>query len=387
MRKLFQILLVSCGLICAASLEAQQVCPGLPYVADSPEDELMQAVNGAEKPEDQIAALDKYAAANPGSKFIPCVHEYYTIAYLKLNQYDQVIDHGEKGLSGGYQDLMLMMNTIKAYIAGGKVSDTAFAIINKAPDQIKSETSPTKPPNVGDAEWQKALQELADQAKDEQAYMGYALLQLLPRVTDGNKRVQYLDEFAKAYPEGNAAQLNLQYFVAYKMANNTAKADQYGEKALAADPTNVATLNLLADDYATQRVNLDKAADYAKKAVELVPTMKKPEGMSDEQFKTSRDSQLGFAHLTLGYILFQKAAKSRKVAPAIQEFKTAIDLLNGNPELQGKALYFMGSAYEFQYPPNHRGAIESLTRAATVQSGFQAEARTLLAKVKQAAGQ
>src|SRR5260370_38424305 len=116
------------------------------------------------------------------------------------------------------------------------------------------------------------------------------------------------------------------------MANNTAKADQYGEKAFAADPTNVPNLNLLADDYATQRVNLDKAADYAKKAVELAPTMKKPEGMSDEQFKTNRDSQLGFAHLTLGYILFQRAAKSRKVAPAIQEFKTAIDLLNGNPE-------------------------------------------------------
>jgi tetratricopeptide (TPR) repeat protein len=388
MPKLLRVILISLGSLCAASLSAQQVCPGLPYVADTPEDELMQAVNGAEKPADQLAALDKYAQEHADSKFMPCVHEYYTMANLKLNQYDQVIDHGEKGLAGSYADMMLIMNVTKAYLASGKVSDNAFLVIDKAPEQLKAETNPFKPPQVSDAEWQKALQELADQAKDERSYMEYAFLQLLPRLPDGAKRVQILDAFMKAYPDSpNAGQLNLQYFVAYKLANDTAKADEYGEKAIVADPTNIATLNLLADDYATQHTNLDKATEYAKKAADLAPAMKKPDGMSDDQFKVNRDSQLGFAHLTLGYIAFQKAGKTRKVAPAIQEFKTAVDLLNGNPELQGKALYFLGSAYEFVYPPNHKAALDALTRAAGLQSGFQGEARNLLAKVKQAAGQ
>ncbi len=270
MPKLLRLILVSSWLLLAASLEAQQVCPGLPYLANTPEDELMQAVNGAENPQEQVAALDKYAAANADSKFMPCVQEYYTMAYLKLNQYDQVIEHGEKGLSGNYQDLMLIMNATKAYMASGKVSDTIFAAIMKAPEQIKAENNPAKPPNVSDAEWQKTLQELAEQSKEQQSYMEYAFLQLLLRVPDGNKRIQFLDAFIKAYPDSaNAGQLNFQYFVAYKMAGNTAKADGYGEKAIASDPNNPIALNMVAYDYAIGQTNPEKAADYAKKALAL----------------------------------------------------------------------------------------------------------------------
>jgi tetratricopeptide (TPR) repeat protein len=385
MPKLLCVFLLSACLTCAASLQAQQVCPGLPYVADTPEDELMQAVNGAENPQEQIAALDKFAQAHSDSKFMPCVHEYYTIAYLKLNQYDQVIEQGEKGLSGSYQDTMLIMNVTKAYLASGKVNDAAFATIMKAPEQIKSETSPPKPPNVSDAEWQKNLQDLADQAKEERSYMEYAFLQLLPRVTDGNKRVEFLDAFMKSYPDTtNVGQLNFQYFMAYLMTNNPAKADEYGEKAIAADPNNVECLNAVANDYATRQVNLDKATAYAKKVLELAPALKKPEGITDDQFKTVQDNQIGLAHATLGYVEYLKGAKTHKVGPAIQEYKTAVDLLRGNPTLQGRTLYYLGYAYEVIYPPNHKLADEALTRAISIPSPWQGQAQELLAKVKQA---
>src|SRR5947209_13313728 len=87
MRKPFFAALLSGWLFCAAALRGQQVCPGLPYVADTPEDELMQAVNGAENPQEQVAALDKYAQAHGDSKFMPCAEEYYTIVYSKLNDF------------------------------------------------------------------------------------------------------------------------------------------------------------------------------------------------------------------------------------------------------------------------------------------------------------
>jgi len=373
----------------AISLRAQQVCPGLPYLADTPEDELMQAVNGAEKTEDQIAALDKYAKEHGDSKFMPCVEEYYTIANLKLNHVDQVIEHGEKGLSGSYADVMLIMNLTKAYIASGKVGDAVFAALIKAPEQLKAESSPARPPNVADAEWQKSLEDLAAQAKDERAYLEYGFLQLLPRVPDGNKRVQFLDQFVQAYPDSpNAAKVNLNYFLAYQMTNNPAKASEYGEKAVASDPTSLETLNAVADYYAvTLQSNLDKANEDAKKALELATNMKKPEGLSDDQFKSYRDNHLGLAHATLGYVSFLKGTKTHKVAPAIQEFKTAADLLGGNPTLQGRTLYYLGYAYEVLYPPNHRLASEALVRASAIDNPWQGQARTLLAKVKAAAGQ
>ncbi len=388
MRKLFHVVLLGGWTLCVGSLGAQQVCPGLPYVADTPEDELMQAVNGAENPQEQIAALDKFGQAHADSKFMPCVEEYYTIVYLKQNNFDKVIEHGEKGLAGSNRDVMLIMNTTRGYLASGKVSDTVIDAILKAPEQLKTESNPSKPPNVGDTEWQKNLQDLAEQANDQRNYLEFAFFQLLLRVPDGNKRIQFLDSFTKAYPDSkNVGQINFHNFIAYKMTNNPAKADEYGEKAIASDPTNVATLNLVADDYAARQTNQDKAAQYAKKVLELVPNLKKPEGMSEDQFKSNQNTQLGLAHLTLGYVDFQKAGKTRRVGPAIQEFKTAIDLLNANPELQGKALYFLGNAFEFQYPPNHRAAIEALTRASDLKSPWQSQCRTLLAKVKEAAGQ
>jgi len=387
MRKLSLTLLLAGGLCLAGPLWAQQVCPGFSIVMNTPEDELTLAYNGAENPQEQIAALDKFVQEQPDSKFMPCAHEYYTMAYMKLSNYDKVIEYGEKGLAE-HQDVMLMMNVTKAYVAGGKVSDTALETVLKAAEQIKTESTPSRPTTVGDEEWQKILEEAAVQAKDWRAYMEYAFFQFLQREPDGNKRAQWLDRFVQAYPESpNTAQINFNYFLAYKLANNPAKLDEYGEKAVAADPDNVGTLNLVADDYVNRQANLDKAETYVKKALDLAPAMKKPEGMTDEQFKTVQDSQLGFAHLTLASIAFQRGIKTKKVGPAIQEFKTAIDLLNANPELQGRALYFLGYAYEAGTPVSHKGAIEALTRAVSLATSWQAQAQDLLAKVKKAVGQ
>jgi hypothetical protein len=391
MRKM-SILLVFLGLLVfACPLQAQQVCPGLPYVANTPEDELMLAVNGAEKPEEQVAALDKYAQAHADSKFMPCVYEYYTMTYLKLNNYDKVVEFGEKGLASNYKDAMLVLNTLKGYVGSGKVADSAFDVINQAPDVIKAESKPTKPPTASDAEWQKALEENAAQAKDELAYVVYAFIQLIPRVSDPNKRIEHLDSFAKTFPEDaekNAGQLNFAYFLAYyNIPNKTDKVIEYGEKTIAADPNNLLVHNVLAYDYAIGRTNPDKAADYAKKAIELAPQMKKPEGVSDAQFKQEQDNQLGMAHLSLGYATMLRlgGAKSKKLGPAIDELKTAADLLAANPELQGQALYYLAYAYESGAPVNHKGAIEALTKAASLQSSWKAPSDELLAKVKKAA--
>lgn len=383
MRKLFSAAMLAGWSLYALPLAAQLQCS---VVVNTPEDEVMLAVNGAtDNPQDQIAALDKYAQAHADSKFMPCVNNSYTMAYLKLNNFDKAIEYGEKNITANQLDINQMLNLMKAYVASGKVTDLSFDVINKAAAEIVVESNPTRPSNMSDADFAKVKDDAAATAKDQRAYAEYAFFQLLPRVTDPNKRVQALDAFMKAYPDTpNAAQVNFQYFVAYKEINNPAKADEYGEKSIAADPTNVATLNLVADDYSSRQTNLDKASEYAKKVLELAPAMKKPEGMSDADFKTNQNTQLGLAHITLGYVLFQKEAASHRVAPAIQEFKSAIELLNGNPSLQGRALFNMGYAYEVLAPANHKAADDALSRSAAIASPWQAQAKDLLAKVRKA---
>ncbi len=390
MRKTSVSLFILGLLVFAGLLQAQQVCPGLPYVANTPEDELMQAVNGAEKPEEQIAALDKYAQAHADAKFMPCADEYYTMVYLKLNNYDKVVEYGEKGLASNYKDVMLALNTLKGYVGSGKVTDSAFNIISMAPGLITEESKPSRPPNVSDADWQKALDENATQAKDELAYVVYADLQLIPRVTDPSKRIELLDQFAKTFPDDaakSAGQINFDYFTAYRMANKPDKAIEYGEKTVAADPNNLDAYNFLAYAYSIGRTNPDKAVEDAKKSIELAQQLKKPDSLTDAQFKQAQNNELGMAHLSLGYVEFTRAAtaKSKKLGPAIEELKTAADLLDANPELQAQALYYLGYAYESGYPANHHGAIEALSKAVALQSSWKSQADELLGKVKKAA--
>lgn len=347
----------------------------------------MQAVNGAEKPEEQIAALDKFAQAHADSKFMPCVDEYYTITYFKLNNFDKVIEYGEKGLASNYKDGMLILNVLKGYVGSGKVADSAFDIIIEAPDVIKAESNPSRPPSVSDADWKKALEDYASTAKDETDYVVYAFYQLIPRVSDSNKRIEQLDKFVKGFPDqADTAQVDYAYFMAYNMANKPDKSAEYGEKTIAKDPNNLMAYNLMAYSYAIGRTNPDKGFEYAKKAADLAQQMKKPEGLSDAQFKHNQDGQLGMAHLTMGYVYFTRAGKTKKLKPAIDELKTAVDLLDGNPELQGQTLYYLAYAYESGIPANHRAAIDALSKGTTLQTSWKPQIDDLLGKVKKAAG-
>jgi tetratricopeptide (TPR) repeat protein len=391
MRKPLCGLLATGWFLAVGFLRAQQPCPSFAVVVNTPEDELMLAINGAENPQEQLAALDKFSQEHADSKFMPCVNEYYMTTYLKLNNYDKAIEYGEKDLAASYQDLNLSSNLMRAYIASGKVSDSVLDAVLKVPDLVKAEINPSRPPQATDADWQKIQAEATDTANNSLAFAVYAFFQLVPRVPDGDKRIEWLDRFGKGYPEAEskyAGQVDNAYFMAYLQSGKLDKAAEYGEKAIAADPNSVPAYNWLAYLYAVvTRENLDKAEGYAKKAMDLAQAAKKPEGVSDDAFKQEVNNQQGMAHLTLGYIEFLKSVKTKKLGTAIQEFKTAIDLLGADPVHQGEAAYFLGYAYEAGFPANHQGAIEALSKSAELPSRFQNEAKDLLEKVKKAAKQ
>jgi hypothetical protein len=390
MRSKVLAILIALPVSSATWLWSQTPCPTIPVVVNSPEDKLMLDYNGADKPQDQVTALEKFAQEHADSRYLPCVNEYLTVAYLKLNNLDKAMEAGEKDLALNYSDLFLTTNLLKVYMAAGKAPDAAFSLISKAAELIKTELTPARPSTASDADWQKIQSEAESSIKDEKAFMDYAFFQLLGRVADPTKRIQYLDAYTKAYPESaSSGGVNYQYFVAYQMSGNTEKSDEYGEKAVASDPNNTTTLAALAFSYATRNVNLDKAETYAKKALQVVPTATKPQGVSDDQFKAMQNADLGLAHFALGIVEYSKATKnkSRRVGPAIDDLKTAGDLLSANPALQGGALYYLGSAYEYIYPPNHRLAAEALERSANTEGAWQKSAQDLLAKVKKAEGQ
>jgi tetratricopeptide (TPR) repeat protein len=245
-----------------------------------------------------------------------------------------------------------------------------------------------RPAKATDEEWANLQKENQELAKNSHDTAVWAFFQVMPRVTDPAKQIQVLDGFLKAYPEvekDTATQVYTIYFQDYQRQGNLDKTVEYGNKLIATDPNNVAALNTLGLIYAfyLPHPSFEKAADYARKALAAAPGVKEPEGMDDAAFKKQQANQLGIAHLTLGYVALKRVETAGgKLTPAIDELKVASNLLEGNPALQGQALFYLANAYEMGTPAYHRGAMEALIKAINLPGPMQGPARDLLAKIR-----
>jgi hypothetical protein len=379
MTKNFKVSLIVILITFGSRLAAQEVCRGINVVKGSREDNLLLDISGASAPQQEIQALDAYVQSAPDKSFMPCVYEYYTSAYVKQQNYAQAIAYGQKALAAHYQDELLLLNLTKAYVGAGQATPDAFDAVFREPAEIREEASNTSSAPTGGVAGNQS------EAKDITAYMEYAFFSLLPRVTDGNQRLQYLSQFSKVYTDpSQQAQVDFQYFLAYATLNDRVHMEQYGEKAVAEDPKNVDALAPLAYEYALNQANLGKAREYAERVLKLVPAIAKPAGVPAAQFQADVNSKLGLAHFTLGYVDFLESPHTHRIVPAIDEFKTAVRLLGGNNLHEAQALYLLANAYEYGYPPNHRAAQAALEQCVQLQTPVQEKARELLAKVRAA---
>lgn len=378
MRRFLLLVFIGLVTVCVRPLAAQQPCPAFPGVPiGSPEDYLIQYIFEAEDPQERIEILDEYAEENPESNFLPCVQEYYTLYYLQLQDNDNVIEHGEKAAESGKAGFLLYLNLTKAYVGKGGPAERATEVTLISAEQLNKLWN--EPPES--EEEQAALRE---NLTDSRSYLEYAFFQMVPRIQDADQRIQFLDQFPERFPESKLqGQLNLQYFAAYKMSNNEPKVIEHGEKAVAASPDDVVTLNLVAEDYANRGKNLEKATEYAEKVLELAPAMERPANIPEESWEGVKSAQLGMAHESLGYIKFREGLPRKRFASAVAEFKTAIELLAKDPFRQTRAKFRLG--YTYAAMPATSGlkqALSVLQEVAATSSPWQASAQDVLNKVK-----
>lgn len=153
---------------------------------------------------------------------------------------------------------------------------------------------------------------------------------------DLNKKIELGEDLIKKYPQSRY--LPPVYYaltLAYMQTNQTQKMLEVGDKEVALVPNDITTLAVLAQtisrvtnsstpDSAQQ---LEKAATYAKKAIEIAPTIPKPENLTEEAFTVGRNQALVAAHSGLGLVLI----KHGKNADAIPELEQAVKL-DSNPD-------------------------------------------------------
>jgi tetratricopeptide (TPR) repeat protein len=147
---------------------------------------------------------------------------------------------------------------------------------------------------------------------------------------------------------------------AYYTTGNTDKMFAAGAKALELDPNNVDVLALLAmaiprrvkpnTPDGTQQ--LQKAEVYAHHAIELIPSLPKPETVDDATFEKAKNDKLALAHSGLGLlnINHQKYEDARTELTQAVQLASAPDpvdyYLLGNADYQGSYLNGAIAAYD-----------------------------------------
>ncbi|PYU72078.1 MAG: hypothetical protein DMG49_08280 [Acidobacteria bacterium] len=155
---------------------------------------------------------------------------------------------------------------------------------------------------------------------------------------DAAKKIELGEAFLLKYPESRyKSPVYGALTYAYLQAGNTQKMQEYGEKEIALAPNDVSTLALLGQTLprslhgsasSPEAVQvLAKAEQYSKQAIEITPTLPKPENLTDEAFVSAKNQTLAMAHSGLGLVFVRRG----KNAEAIPELEQAVKI-DPNPD-------------------------------------------------------
>jgi tetratricopeptide (TPR) repeat protein len=181
-------------------------------------------------------------------------------------------------------------------------------------------------------------------AEEDAAYKTF--FAVLPN--DSAKKIELGEAFLLKYPDSRyKPPVYGALTFAYVQIGNTQKMQEIGEKEIALVPNDVTTLSLLAQTLprgvrgsASSPENvqtLAKAEQYSKQAIEIAPTLTKPEGMTDEAFASAKNQALAMAHSGLGLVYVRRG----KNAEAIPELEQAIKV---DPNPDPVNFYLLGMA-------------------------------------------
>jgi tetratricopeptide (TPR) repeat protein len=122
---------------------------------------------------------------------------------------------------------------------------------------------------------------------------------------DADARAALLLDFEKSFPQSRVLpDIYVMLMTIYQQKNDTAKAVDFGEKAIKLDGKNVTALLAVARNYSIERKNLDRAVEYAQTALDTVEQMKTqpaPPQYTEQQWKEYIQSNEQVARSMLAY--------------------------------------------------------------------------------------
>ena len=198
------------------------------------------------------------------------------------------------------------------------------------------------------------------------------------QATDANKKIQLAEEFLQKYPESRYRPTMYQALVSgYFATQQVPKMLEAGEKEVEMNPNDAPVLavmgqalartyNAKAPDAAKQ---LDKAELYSKRAIEITPTLPKPENLTEEAFNNAKNDTLVMAHSGLGLVYIRRG----KFSEAIPELEQSVKA-DTHPDPDPVNYYLLGVADK--QTSHFEAAAAAFSKCAAVQSTLQAACKS-----------
>ncbi|MGH9690829.1 MAG: hypothetical protein ACRD4C_07070 [Candidatus Acidiferrales bacterium] len=204
----------------------------------------------------------------------------------------------------------------------------------------------------------------------------YKALLALPQSdkATADQKIQLGQAFLEKYPASryNETVLNLLVNAYYTKQDWTNFYDT-ADKAVAKDPDDVDVItvvgwvipHLYSRDDPNADKKLDKAEGYEKHAIEVLPTIPKPDNLTDEEFATAKSGQLEEAHSGLGLVYFRKG----DYQSSVKELQLATQGASPDPT----DLYAL--AVGLQQLNRNSEAADAYTKCAQIPGGLQSRCK------------
>ena len=366
---LFVLAWVALGAIAPAYA---QIGKYVPIPAGSDADHALTEINATSDPTQKLALIDKFAANIAQGDLAIVADDLYVNYYIAAKNYDKAFEYGDKLFALDPDNFANGVNMVRAAQEKGD-TDKLFSYADKVAAILKRYKDAPAPEGKDQQDWDNTKKQTLENAHDSIVYVQQLVFNGAYQTPDVTKRAALLTRFAQMFPDSPYADQALGVAAAsYRQAQNTSKMLEVANGLLTKDPSNLGMLLLLSDYYSEKGEQLDKAEAYAKKAVSVLETAKKPDGLTDEQWQQQSALQKGLALSALGQVNIQK----KNNAQAVDNLKAAAPLLKPDANSYARNQYRLGFALlNLKRVPEAKAA---LTDAASVNSPYKSLAQDKL---------